>query len=45
VGDSTARDYEGAKRAGLKPLLIDREGKALQNVDSIKSLTEVLLYF
>jgi putative hydrolase of the HAD superfamily len=44
VGDSVERDYEGAKKVGLKPLLIDREGKALENVDSIRSLTEVLHY-
>ena len=35
-------DYEGAKRAGLKPLLIDREGKNPRNVDTIRSLTDVL---
>ena len=45
VGDKVERDYEGAKRAGLKPLLINREGKTLENVDSIQNLAEVLLYF
>jgi len=45
VGDSIEKDYEGARKAGLKPLLIDREGRASKNVDSIKSLTEVLHYF
>lgn len=40
-----ARDYEGAKRAGLKSLLIDREGNAPENVESIRTLAEVLLYF
>lgn len=42
VGDSLKYDYEGAKRAGLKPLLIDREGKAPANAEKIKSLTDVL---
>jgi putative hydrolase of the HAD superfamily len=45
VGDSLEKDYEGARKAGLKPLLIDREGKTPKNVDSIRSLTEVLHYF
>jgi len=44
VGDSVKFDYEGAKRAGLKALLIDREGKAPQEVEAIRSLTEVLDY-
>jgi putative hydrolase of the HAD superfamily len=42
VGDSLKYDYEGAKRAGLKPLLIDREAKSSENVETIRSLTEVL---
>jgi len=45
VGDSIEKDYEGARKAGLKPLLIDREERGLKNVDSIKNLTEVLGYF
>jgi putative hydrolase of the HAD superfamily len=45
VGDSVERDYEGSKKAGLKPLFIDRKGRDLNNVDSITSLTEVLNYF
>jgi putative hydrolase of the HAD superfamily len=45
VGDSMERDYEGAKRAGLKPLIIDRKGRDLKNADWIKSLTEILHYF
>lgn len=44
VGDSVKLDYEGARRAGLKALLIDREGKAPQEVEAIRSLTEVLDY-
>ncbi len=44
VGNEVKYDYEGAKEAGLKPLLIKREGKASENIDSIRSLTEVLSY-
>jgi len=44
VGDSVKYDYEGARKAGLKPLLINRNGKALADVKTITSLTEVLLY-
>jgi 2-haloalkanoic acid dehalogenase type II len=43
IYDSVKYDYEGAKHAGLKPLLIDREGKASEDVEKIRSLTEVLL--
>lgn len=45
VGDRVRHDYQGAKRAGLKPLLISREGKVLADVDTIRCLTEVLSYF
>lgn len=44
VGDSIKYDYEGARGAGLKPLLIDREGKASEDVETIRHLAEVLLY-
>lgn len=44
VGDSSKYDYEGSERAGLKPLLIDRKGKASKNVKTIRSLAEVLLH-
>jgi putative hydrolase of the HAD superfamily len=44
VGDSVKYDYEGAKNAGLKPLLISREGKAPTGVETIRSLTELLHY-
>jgi 2-haloalkanoic acid dehalogenase type II len=45
IGDSLRFDYEGAKNAGLKPLLIDREGKVTENVETIRSLATVLDYF
>jgi len=44
IGDSVKRDYEGARKAGLKSLLIDREGKAPANVETVRSLTDVLEY-
>lgn len=44
IGDSIKYDYEGAKRAGLKPLIIDREGQTPANVNTIKSLTEVISF-
>ncbi len=44
IGDSVKCDYEGARHAGLKPLLIDREGKASESLETIRSLTEVLLH-
>lgn len=44
VGNEYRYDYIGALRAGLKPLLIDREDKLSENVDVIKSLTDVLNY-
>lgn len=44
VGDSVKYDYEGAKKAGLKPLIIDRDGTAPKHVDTIRSLTELLSF-
>ena len=44
VGDSVSYDYEGARRAGLKPLLIDRENCASLEYTAISNLTEVLGY-
>jgi len=42
VGDSVAQDYEGALGVGIKPCLIDREGKLPSRYDKIGSLTELL---
>jgi putative hydrolase of the HAD superfamily len=42
VGDSVVHDYEGALNVGIKPLLIDREGKIPSKYDTIASLTELL---
>jgi phosphoglycolate phosphatase len=44
VGDSVKYDFEGAKKAGLRPLIINREAKASANVETIASLTELLDY-
>jgi len=43
VGDSVVHDYEGALNVGIKPLLIDREGKIQGRYDKIASLTELLV--
>jgi putative hydrolase of the HAD superfamily len=42
VGDAVECDYEGAKKAGLKALLIDRENKINGNVEKIRDLREIL---
>jgi putative hydrolase of the HAD superfamily len=44
VGDSIQYDSEGAKAAGLKPLLVDRNNKAIMSAQTIRSLAEVLAY-
>ena len=42
VGDSVLYDYEGARRVGIKPYLIDRDAKPQSKYDTIASLTELL---
>jgi len=42
VGDTIEYDYEGARKAGLKALLIDREGKIVADVEKIRDLREIL---
>ena len=42
VGDSVLYDYEGALRVGIKPYLIDRDGKIQNKYDTITSLTDLL---
>ena len=44
VGDSIQYDFEGAKAAGLKPLLVDRNNEAIMSAQTIRSLAEVLAY-
>ncbi|MGD9131182.1 MAG: HAD family hydrolase [Candidatus Bathyarchaeota archaeon] len=42
VGDSVEQDYEGAFNVGIRPFLIDREGKYPNHFNKIASLTELL---
>lgn len=42
VGDEFESDYEGALKAGLNALLIDRENKIDKNIKKITSLKEIL---
>ena len=42
VGDSISHDYEGALGVGIKPYLIDREGKYSDNYNRIENLTDLL---
>ncbi|MCB6201962.1 HAD family hydrolase [Extibacter muris] len=43
IGDSVSSDVEGAIAAGIRPVLIDREGtKAAEGIQTVHSLTEVL---
>jgi len=44
VGDNLEADYKGAEKAGLKPLLINRDNKVLENLNKISSLKEVTQY-
>jgi len=41
VGDQIETDYEGARKAGLKALLIDREDKIRKRVKKIRDLKEI----
>ena len=45
VGDSLAEDYEGARRAGLQALLLDRADRYPHFEDRIRSLRELPLRF
>jgi 2-haloalkanoic acid dehalogenase type II len=42
VGDTIEYDYEGARKAGLKALLIDREDRINEKVEKIRDLREIL---
>ena len=44
VGDVLEIDYEGSARAGLFPILIDRDGRIKEDVRKIRSLTELEEY-
>lgn len=45
VGDDLRRDYEGSKKAGMKPLLINRGSQKFDNIDNVNTLTEIFRYF
>jgi HAD superfamily hydrolase (TIGR01549 family) len=45
VGDSVLHDYKGALGVGIKPYLIDREGKYSNNYDRINKLSDLLGLF
>lgn len=42
VGDSLREDYEGARGAGLRAVLLDRTGRSTDDVEKIGSLREIL---
>lgn len=42
VGDSLKEDYEGARRAGIGALLLDRQGTPLEGIRTIRTLKDVL---
>jgi len=44
VGDDLKNDYEGAEKAGLKALLIDRKDEMRKKIRKIRDLSEVMRY-
>lgn len=42
IGDSVEQDYDGAFNVGIRPFLIDREGKHPSHFNKIASLTDLL---
>ena len=42
VGDSVEQDYEGAFNVGIRPFLVDRDGKHPSHFSKIATLTELL---
>jgi len=44
IGDNPETDYKGAEKAGLKPLLIDRENKIHGPYRKIRNLKEVIKF-
>lgn len=44
IGDRLEHDYEGARKAGIKPLLIDRNGVTCSKVEKIRSFKEIANY-
>lgn len=44
VGDSLKYDYEGAEKAGIRPVLVNRNGDVITGVETVRSLTEILKF-
>jgi HAD superfamily hydrolase (TIGR01549 family) len=44
VGNDVEKDYRGAEKVGMHPLLIVREGEVPHNIKSIKSLLSLMEY-
>jgi 2-haloalkanoic acid dehalogenase type II len=44
VGDSLKYDYEGAEKAGMRAVLVSRNGDAPAGIETVKTLTEILEY-
>jgi putative hydrolase of the HAD superfamily len=44
VGDNLEIDYKGAEKAGLRPLLIDRENKIRMHIRKVQNLREIINY-
>lgn len=42
VGDSVDNDVQGARKAGVRPVLIARDGTAPEGIETIRSLAELL---
>jgi len=42
IGDSVENDYEGAKHAGIKAFVINRDGREIKNVQTLGSLADIL---
>jgi putative hydrolase of the HAD superfamily len=41
VGDSVENDVEGARAAGIRPILVRRDGTGVAGVETVRALTEV----
>lgn len=42
VGDSFAEDYEGARNAGIRALLLDRPGRGRPGCETVRTLLDIL---
>jgi len=44
VGDNAKTDYEGSRKAGLKPILIDRNNEVKKRIRKIRDLRGVMAF-